>query len=192
MTGVIFLILRILLAIALYVFLLVILVTMWKDLNYQKTMVEHKNLVPSIYIQLRNGMDLTSYKFNGPVVAIGTHPNSDIVVYPLVHPCSGSGRRADRCQEKSPRLDREVRKSLQGVAGPVLLQAHRSGKLLRPGGQPCGIPAGRPERDVDRSAQKAGQHDHPDPADQTHPRHGGLVLCIRGKQPSRSPDHHFY
>ena len=80
MTGVILLVLRILLALTLYTFLGVSLITIWRDLKFQKDLAVGKQQVPSIGIEIHEDGDSQTYLYRGSEVNIGRHPTSDCVL----------------------------------------------------------------------------------------------------------------
>jgi len=80
MSGVIFLFLRILLALSLYLFLGISLITIWQDLKNQKSKLERSRKVPSIGIQIHKDKDTQYYSYQQHEINIGRHPASDIVL----------------------------------------------------------------------------------------------------------------
>jgi pSer/pThr/pTyr-binding forkhead associated (FHA) protein len=78
MSGIVILILRILLAIALYAFLGWVLITIWNDLRQQGYVLTH-NKIPTLVL---TGMDSTSqeYQFAQPVITIGRSPTNDLAI----------------------------------------------------------------------------------------------------------------
>ena len=80
MSGVIFLILRIMLALSLYLFLGISLITIWQDLKNQKSILERNTKMPSIGIQIHKDKDTQNYSFQRHEINIGRHPVSDIVL----------------------------------------------------------------------------------------------------------------
>jgi pSer/pThr/pTyr-binding forkhead associated (FHA) protein len=73
MSGVVFLILRILLTTALYVFLGWSLFIIWRDLKYQREAVDNQ-LVPSIGLRINEDLNTQEQKYFGTVILIGRDP----------------------------------------------------------------------------------------------------------------------
>ena len=80
MSGVIFLLLRILLALSLYVFLGISLITIWRDLKSQIDLLERNARVPSIGIRIHKDLVSQSYDYQRHEINIGRHPASDLVL----------------------------------------------------------------------------------------------------------------
>jgi len=80
MSGVFFLILRILLALSLYMFLGISLITIWRDLKSQKDLLDRKARIPSIGIRIHEGLVPQSYNFQRHEINIGRHPASELVL----------------------------------------------------------------------------------------------------------------
>lgn len=78
MTGIILLILRVLLAAALYAFLAWALYTIWMDLR-QQAITSASNKVPSLTL---TGADLLSeeYFFTSPIITVGRGATNDLVI----------------------------------------------------------------------------------------------------------------
>jgi len=79
MSGVVLLVLRLLLAITLYVFLGYSLLIMWRDMKFQKEVVSSWQ-VPSIGIRFNEEKDQQTFKFQGPEITLGRNPASICVL----------------------------------------------------------------------------------------------------------------
>lgn len=77
MTGTVLLILRILLAIALYTFLIRALYTIWRDLNAQATQISARQ-VPVLAVGFRAGETDVVREFHVPEVIIGRDPSCEL------------------------------------------------------------------------------------------------------------------
>jgi pSer/pThr/pTyr-binding forkhead associated (FHA) protein len=76
MTGIIFLILRIILAASLYAFLGWSLLVIWRDLKHQRDVIVARQ-IPTLTMHIQeNGLDRTK-KFRGPEIMIGRDPICD-------------------------------------------------------------------------------------------------------------------
>jgi hypothetical protein len=73
MTGGILLGLRFLLAVALYIFLGWALLSMWRDLKYQREILASRQ-VPSIGLMVEHAGGFQTYRYKNPVVTIGRDP----------------------------------------------------------------------------------------------------------------------
>jgi len=73
MSGVIFLGLRFLLAVALYAFLGWALLSMWRDLKYQRENLASRQ-VPSIGLRVEHAGEVTTNRYRNPVIRIGRDP----------------------------------------------------------------------------------------------------------------------
>ena len=76
MTGVVLLLLRVTLALALYAFLGWALFTIWRDLRQQKTSIQNQQL-PEIHLQIINGDDSQSQVFRGTEIVLGRSPTCE-------------------------------------------------------------------------------------------------------------------
>jgi len=76
MSGIIFLILRFLLAAALYAFLGWSLLTLWRDLKFQREVVSTRH-GPHLELRVQNEENLEPYRYNISEIIIGRDPNSD-------------------------------------------------------------------------------------------------------------------
>ena len=73
MTGVVLLLIRALLAIALYAFLFWALISIWQDLRQQKAAVESQQ-VPEITLQIHHVDDVQNRVFRGTEITLGRDP----------------------------------------------------------------------------------------------------------------------
>ena len=73
MTGVVLLLIRALLAIALYAFLFWAFISIWQDLRQQKATQESQE-VPEINLQIQNVDDVQSRVFRGTEITVGRDP----------------------------------------------------------------------------------------------------------------------
>jgi pSer/pThr/pTyr-binding forkhead associated (FHA) protein len=88
-TGIVILIFRILLAVALYAFLARALYTIWRDLNTQSQLVGSRQ-IPDLSIIRLNELDHPAQRFNSSEVMIGRDPDCEL---PLLNE-TVSGRHA--------------------------------------------------------------------------------------------------
>lgn len=78
MVGIIFLILRFLLALVLYIFLGWALLTLWRDLKHAGEITTRQS--PSIELQVINADQVDSQQFNLSTITIGRDPGCDFVL----------------------------------------------------------------------------------------------------------------
>ena len=76
MTGVIFLLIRAILALTLYAFLGWALITIWRDLRQQKATVENQQ-PPEISLHIQNGEEVVDQLFQGSEITLGRDPNCE-------------------------------------------------------------------------------------------------------------------
>ena len=79
MTGVILLIIRTALALALYAFLCWVFITIWRDLQHQKS-TKHSQQLPEIRIQVHSGNDRQKLKLQGTDFILGRDPTCECVL----------------------------------------------------------------------------------------------------------------
>ena len=80
MSGVLFLILRVLLAVSLYIFLGIVLITLWRDLNSRRELLARNSKLPFIGIRVHEDNDTHYYQFQGSTISIGRNPSNDCVL----------------------------------------------------------------------------------------------------------------
>ena len=76
MSGPILLILRILMALALYAFLIAVLLILWQDMKRQSNLLSIRKVPPIKLVNL-NAENEQTYQFNTPEVSLGRVPASD-------------------------------------------------------------------------------------------------------------------
>lgn len=76
MSGVILLVLRLLLAISLYVFLAWVMISLWQNLRYQQEVISTRQ-VPSIGLHFEHQGSVQVQRFRKPVVTIGRDPDCE-------------------------------------------------------------------------------------------------------------------
>lgn len=79
MTGVLLLLIRALLAVALYAFLFWALISIWQDLRQQKAAVDSQQL-PEIKLQICKDDDLQSRVFRGTEITLGRDPACEFTI----------------------------------------------------------------------------------------------------------------
>lgn len=79
MSGIILLILRLGMALALYAFLGWAILTLWRDIKRQSELLAARK-VPEIILKEQMGEDKESYRFNVPEFTIGRNQNSDLIL----------------------------------------------------------------------------------------------------------------
>ena len=76
MTGVIFLLIRTILALMLYAFLGWAFITIWRDLRHQKTTIQNQE-PPEISLNIQNGEEIVNQLFRGTEVILGRDPTCE-------------------------------------------------------------------------------------------------------------------
>ena len=79
MTGVLFLLIRTILAVSLYTFLCWALITIWRDLKGQKTSIQSQQ-PPEIRLQIQNGDEVVSQVFQGEEITLGRDPTCECIL----------------------------------------------------------------------------------------------------------------
>ena len=76
MTGIIFLLIRAILALTLFAFLGWAFITIWRDLRQQKTTVENQQ-PPEICLHIQNGEEVVDQLFQGSEITLGRDPTCE-------------------------------------------------------------------------------------------------------------------